>query len=241
MKVLFILVSLFLSNCGESPLYNHKKVIAPPRPWDHGIIPYKISKDISNFQKRLIRRGMDAWEREAAVLFVEREDEINYVEIIPSEMCASSVGKQGGLQHIYLAPQCGYSTILHELGHTLGLMHEHQRFLRDDYVKINWENIIAGQERNFYKISKALYPLDGPYDYSSVMHYSEISFTNDFPEKTLEILPSSLEEEQDPIVGGWRISPLDALKVQTLYENENGKEIEDENYFEKSSETVLFN
>jgi hypothetical protein len=39
--------------------------------------------------------------------------------------------------------------VKHELAHALGFDHEQNRPDRDSYVKINFENIIDGQQRNF--------------------------------------------------------------------------------------------
>ena len=64
-----------------------------------------------------------------------------------------------------------------------GFWHEHERYDRDNYVKINFENIQEEGKHNFQKreeeycetfekdvISKI------PYDYCSLMHYSEYAF-----------------------------------------------------------------
>ena len=49
---------------------------------------------------------------------------------------------------------------------------------RDQYVRINWENIRSGTEGNFEKKDAASSTLIGTYDYGSVMHYSRCSFVN---------------------------------------------------------------
>jgi len=55
-------------------------------------------------------------------------------------------------------------------------MHSHSD--RDDFVKINWENIQAGVSRNFDKVSKSLFGNFGTsYDLVSVMHYGSKSFS----------------------------------------------------------------
>lgn len=51
---------------------------------------------------------------------------------------------------------------------------------RDEHVKIEWNHIINGLERNFHKYNSSVVTDFGiPYDYTSVMHYSAYAFTKD--------------------------------------------------------------
>ena len=62
-------------------------------------------------------------------------------------------------------------TILHEIGHVLGMLHEHQRNNRDDYLTINYDSLSYwGFGMNFVKEEDDDFGM--PYDYNSVMHYS---------------------------------------------------------------------
>ena len=51
-------------------------------------------------------------------------------------------------------------------------------YCRDQYVRINWENIRPGKEVNFEKRNPNDVILYGDYDYGSVMHYSRCGFSD---------------------------------------------------------------
>ena len=72
---------------------------------------------------------------------------------------------------------------LHEVGHAVGLIHQHSRDDRDKYVTIDWSNIKTSATNNFYKIvsgssyDSAISKLN--YDYTSIMHYGMCEFSTD--------------------------------------------------------------
>ena len=65
-------------------------------------------------------------------------------------------------------------TYLHELGHTLGLIHEQQRHDRDKYVTIYWKKIKVGNRSQYYKNGKNIGLCYGEFDYNSIMLYPSI-------------------------------------------------------------------
>ena len=68
-----------------------------------------------------------------------------------------------------------YLIVTHEVGHALGLFHEHQRLDRDDHVEINYNNIQPAATFNFDKATPENIMNKGiPYDYNSMMGYSAI-------------------------------------------------------------------
>ena len=58
--------------------------------------------------------------------------------------------------------------LAHEIGHALGMRHTQQRSDRDNYVRINWDNL---DEDEYYNFQKANTTNFAPYAFSSVMHY----------------------------------------------------------------------
>ena len=69
---------------------------------------------------------------------------------------------------------CGWlqGVIMHEVGHALGVIHEHQRNDRDDYVRILTENAYDVFTHLFAVYDpRETTSLDVTYDYSSVMQY----------------------------------------------------------------------
>lgn len=60
---------------------------------------------------------------------------------------------------------------LHEIGHAIGLIHEHQRIDRNRYVQVEYTN--AGPDRVNLTDTAAIPPGAPPYNYRSVMHYGE--------------------------------------------------------------------
>lgn len=64
--------------------------------------------------------------------------------------CYADFARVGGRQQVSLADECvRYPTVIHELMHVIGFIHEHQREDRDSYVYILWDNIIAGKALSY--------------------------------------------------------------------------------------------
>ena len=138
--------------------------------WPEGVVPYVIDTDVSAEQQQNIEEAIRVWNDRTVLSLVARSDEPNFVRFsnVISGYCRSSVGMVGGEQHISLPPTgCTVNGIAHEIGHAVGLWHEHQREDRDDFVTVLAENLDPTRRHAYV----AKHPGLGPYDYASAMHY----------------------------------------------------------------------
>ncbi len=69
-----------------------------------------------------------------------------------------------------------HGIVQHEFLHALGFNHEQSRPDRDEYVKINFENIDPNAAHNFYNLLDSD-SLGSPYDYGAVMLYGKGDFS----------------------------------------------------------------
>ncbi|KAI8442421.1 hypothetical protein MSG28_005935 [Choristoneura fumiferana] len=184
--------------------------------WPSGIIPYVIEGRYSQEQHDTIKKAIADYHRLTCLRFVPYNGQKDYISIQSGNTgCWSSVGRIGGRQEVNLQnPGCvsKKGTVLHELLHAVGFMHEQSRHERDDYVDVRYDNIKAGSENNFKKAdAKRTNDFGVPYDYNSVMHYSEYAFSKN-GRKTIE-----------PKVGGVTLGQREGLsrgdvkKVNAMY------------------------
>ena len=165
--------------------------------WLNKIIPYQIVPCIFNMEEETeILRAIEEWQVHTCIRFVPRSTERNYVEFRDGRGCASYVGMQGGYQDILLAKGCREKgTIVHEIGHAVGFVHEQNRPDRDNHVIINWYNIPEHIRGNFVKYSSTVInTYNVPYDYDSLMHYGgKAGSKNGDP--TIETLDPTAQEK----------------------------------------------
>jgi hypothetical protein len=139
--------------------------------WPHGIVYYTLAPDLSSTLRAKITDAINHWMSRTPLQFVPREGQADYVTFryTTAGYAYADLGRQGGQQFINLGEANPVGVIVHEMGHTLGLLHEHTRPDRDTYVNIIWGNVRAGLEENFHILTDGTRV--GPYDEASIMHY----------------------------------------------------------------------
>ena len=184
--------------------------------WPDNIVPFNLSN--SHPEATNILRAMTHISSRTSITFVRRTNETNFLSFSSKDDgCYSNIGMVGGEQFINMSGTCGYGAAIHELGHALGLFHEQARTDRDEYVRINWDNIISGKEFNFQRyVERGRAGIDFDiYDYKSIMHYSPNAFSvNGQP--TISVL-SPPAPPGTTIGSGSALSKVDILSINNMY------------------------
>jgi hypothetical protein len=155
--------------------------------WPGGLVYYSFASDITSLHQKAFLDAAADWSTFANVSFVLRTTQTDYLLVQDGQgENSSGVGKLGGPQN-FLIDGWTRGVLCHELGHALGLVHEHQRSDRDNFVTILTQNIQPGFEFAF-----ALLPNSnnrGAYDFLSVMHYARHDFAINPDLDTIEPKP----------------------------------------------------
>src|SRR5258708_37889036 len=137
--------------------------------WPGGVIPYIIDSNIPRPDR--INAAILQWMDLTPIRLVPRTNQSNYVRFVRENsdgLCFSSIGMIGGEQKIRTDDQCATGTLAHEIGHAVGLWHEHSRRDRDRVVKVHFQNITNRSLRDFDLHTKEDADFS-PYDYASIM------------------------------------------------------------------------
>ncbi|KHJ45309.1 shTK domain protein [Trichuris suis] len=198
--------------------------------WPNNEIPYVLGEFYSPKERAVIARSMQAYhDRTCEELMGESRVVLRTVACLwPTfTSCFSDVGRGGGRQDLSLDYGClDYDTIIHELMHAVGFWHEHERWDRDEYINILWENIakelcisaftssVVDAYDQFGKANLLESDFYGErYDYFSIMHYDSKAFTRN-GRRTIEAVQPGMTD----IIGQMKdFSAVDLRKINKMY------------------------
>lgn len=190
------------------------------KPWAKGIVPVEFDSSISKDYRNRFMKACKVWSDVANVQCrVRKSSDANYLFVTDKKStCWTDLGAgnvNGRQEFNFAYDWCWESSkLIHEIGHVLGFMHEHQRPDRDKYLKVYPEN--AGTYAFAYE-KLSLGPLDksSSYDFMSIMHYWNAAYSVD---KRPIMVPQKGYEKYANIMGTSKTLTLsDRNQVRKIY------------------------
>jgi hypothetical protein len=176
------------------------------------IVPYTIDTDPDNKVPAAITAANE--QLQGVMQWVARTNQTDWVAFDLTEdanfgSCFSAIGRSGGRQRIGGSRACSTGTIIHEMGHAIGLWHEQQRGDEETWVDQDLSNVDPFFANNFVPLTNQRD--SGNYDFGSIMHYAPYSFAKTFKPT---VIPKPLGI---PIGASDRYSETDVEAIRRLY------------------------
>ncbi|XP_059474603.1 uncharacterized protein LOC132196153 [Neocloeon triangulifer] len=196
-------------------------IVSPKLKWPNGIVywEYDSANNFTDAEKAIIQKGFGEIQNATCMKFVAKTSETAYVNIKNNEEgCWATGNYQGTKQDLNLASGCfgDTSTIIHEMMHAMGFDHEQNRYDRDMYVEVQWENIEKGKENNFDKQPRTKAYPRFQYDFNSLMQYFLTGFGIG-GRPTLVLVNPMPEEITNKIGNAVNMSTTDILRMRGAY------------------------
>jgi hypothetical protein len=204
--------------------------------WKHGVLPIEFASNVPNNKREQFMEICEEWAEgtrlrcrrgsyDGRKIYVSMENEEGRCGSSQVGQCKKFLGMFSCKTKLKVSEFCWDDrTILHELGHAIGLMHEHNRPDRDTYIHINEEYIDTSYDMDQIRDNLILmegHP-KGPYDFGSIMHYSPWVWSNgEGPTITVQPEYESFSGKIAYHYHRGELSKLDKMTVIELYGSEH--------------------
>lgn len=145
--------------------------------WPNNVVYYTYGSGFDGQSK--VQSAIEEWSDKTSLDFVYGTGKGNYIEFVNDSWNHSAVGMQGGKQQIGLVSGGGSNagTAMHEIGHAIGLKHEHCRTDRSNKIVLYPENVDPAYLYAFDIAPSSSYATIGTLDFSSIMMYGSYAFS----------------------------------------------------------------
>ncbi|MCU1329197.1 MAG: hypothetical protein JWN34_4567 [Bryobacterales bacterium] len=170
--------------------------------WTNATIYYTVDSDVPNQQR--ILDGIAQWNTRTQFKILPRTTEKNYVRfqrVFIDAACNSYVGMLGGEQILGVTDNCPVGSVVHELGHAWGLLHEQQRSDRGGNMTVLYENIDKRFHSAFNQSVGSSTDLSF-YDFGSIMQYPATGFSRNYLDSMETVPPGIPIGQRDGLSAG---------------------------------------
>jgi len=178
-------------------------------------IHYTFDNSFPSGGKSAVAAAIQQYQEKTCLRFVHGSSSAGGLHFYQGGGCSSPVGyRRGRTNRISLARGCWrVGTVMHEIGHSIGLYHEQSRPDRDQFVEILWGNIKGGMDYNFKKQPASnIDSLGTKYDYNSMMHYGPYGFGGG------DMTIRTKDPKMQSVIGQRRgPSAIDVIQINRMY------------------------
>lgn len=180
--------------------------------WPQGIIMYKFIQS-NPLRENLTKQVMTEYSKLCCVYFVESEQASLHISFDDGRSFAHVGFKYNKIRVMNIGRDSEY-VIFHEIGHVLGLIHEHQRPDRDQALTVHIQNVIP-EKIGQYDIQQPLIDYSVfEYDEYSIMQYHALSYSIDDISPTYEYIK---ETPHNALIQNTTLSAGDIEKIRAMY------------------------